>query len=118
MSKKDNAVSFMFNVLSSSWEIIEIPGNDSLLMLDGERCQGITYFDSHKIYIDKDMMPDKKRNTLLHELVHAVLFSTQVEVKKKYTEENLCDFIGMYGDLIHNTADLYFKQQRNEKILS
>lgn len=109
-------MSFKFDVLSSSWEITEVPGNDGSLLLDGDRCNGVAYFDSHKIYINKDIPPDEKRSTVIHEIVHAVLYSTQIGDKKKYTEENLCDFIGLYGDLIHNTANLYFKQQsRNKK---
>ena len=49
--------------------------------------------------------------TLCHELSHAFLNETQIEIKETFSEENLCEFIGMYSKKICEIADKYFKEE-------
>lgn len=90
------------------WKVYEVPGNDSMLLVNGSRVRGATHFYHQSIYIDEGILPDDKRRVLMHELAHAFIYITQLDYKDKYSEENLCDFVAMYGDYIHRLADLYF----------
>lgn len=99
-----------FSINDSIWEITEVAARDNLLLVDGDYNDGVTHFTSRQIAINRDLLPDQKRHVVLHELTHAWLESTQIEIKEAYTEENLCEFMGLYGDVIHFTANSYFKE--------
>lgn len=94
-----------------SWVIEEVSGLDSTLLVDGKRCRGATHFYNRKIYIDKNLEATDKKQVLLHELAHAILYDTQLELKDEYSEENLCEFIALYGETILQTAEGYLMSQ-------
>lgn len=58
---------------------------------------GITYFRECEIYIDKNLSKPLRRQTVIHELVHALLFSYGIDIEGA-TEENVCDLIGAHLD--------------------
>ncbi len=58
---------------------------------------GITYFRECEIYIDKSLNKPLRRQTVIHELVHALLFSYGIDIEGA-TEENVCDLIGAHLD--------------------
>lgn len=94
----------------STWSIIEVAGSDSSLFIDGKHCRGATHYFNREIYINKDLTPEDKKQTLIHELVHATLYDTQIELKEEYSEENLCDFVAMYGEGVVRVAEDYLRK--------
>lgn len=106
-----------FEINGIRWCISEVESNSSLLISeDGKRCKGTTHYLTHFIYLDKDLPLTDKSSTLMHELTHAALYSTQIELKENYTEENLCEFVAMYGSMIYNIAYKYINESFNIKI--
>lgn len=96
----------IINLCGSKWEVLQIEGNNSLLLCGEKRCKGTTHYYDHKIYVDKDLIPEEKRRTLIHELSHAVLYSTQLSVDESFSEEQLCEFMGLYADKIADVSNV------------
>lgn len=90
------------------WSIHETAPDDSMLIADGNRCKGTTHYYHHAIYINKEMRRDDKLATLRHELTHAFIYETQICDKSEYSEEELCDLVGIYGAEITDIAYKYF----------
>ena len=105
-----------FKINNREWEIIELSQEkikEKIKEYDGEVEEKGIYFGStqtsnQKIYLDKDLCIDQKRQTLMHELMHCYivcfLFST-----KNYDEEDLCNISANSHDLIHEIVEQYFK---------
>lgn len=73
---------------------------------------GLTYMDNSKIYIDKDLCLDQKKQTLKHELMHCYigcyLFNDD---NRNYTEEDLCNISANSHNIIHDIVEKYFKKE-------
>jgi hypothetical protein len=91
------------------YEIIEVEPTHSMLLIGEKRCAGTCHYHHQEIYLSNAMKQDSKYATLCHELSHAFLVETQLEEKESFSEENLCEFVGMYGKKICAIADEYFK---------
>ena len=96
----------------SPWTIREVAGLDSALLVKDMRCRGTTHYYSREIFIDKDMSFYDKKQTLIHELTHATLYDTQIESKESYSEEDICEFMGIYGESILKIAENYLEEKR------
>lgn len=68
---------------------------------------GQTRFPKQIILIDKDLSVERKRKTLIHELVHAFINSYGFN-DYDFKEENVCYFFETYGDDILKIAEDYF----------
>ena len=107
-----------FKINNRQWEIIELSQDEIRKKFreykyDGEpkdgKYFGLTYMDSQKIYIDKDLHEQQKRQTLLHELMHCYIGNYLFNNSQDYTEEDLCDISSCSHDIIHSIIDNYFK---------
>lgn len=63
---------------------------------------GLTEFNKSIINIRSGMSESVTRSTVIHELVHAFLFSYGNEIEG---EEQMCDFFGVHADEIVALAD-------------
>lgn len=107
-----------FEMNNREWEIIELSQEEIREKIreykyDGEpkegRYFGLTYLDNSKIYIDKDLCLDQKKQTLKHELMHCYIGCYLFNVEKEYTEEDLCNISSNSHDIIHKIVEDYFK---------
>lgn len=73
------------------------------------RYYGVTYCDEQKIYIDEDLPKDKKKSTLIHELVHCYIVNYITHCDKQYTEEDVADIVSNSYDIIHEIVEKYFE---------
>jgi len=96
--------------LDKKWTVREVSSDDPKLTYRGKQSWGMTYFKTKEIYIDEEMSPDRKIEVIRHELTHAVIFDTQFAETKKYTQEDLCDLMGIYGKIICEIADKIMKK--------
>ena len=80
---------------------------------NGESILGLCDVANRKIYLHKDLDLYTKRKTLRHELMHAVLYEYGLN-KDSYTEEQICDLLGTYGEFICDCANNYFKNKEGE----
>lgn len=90
---------------AQNWEIIERSKNDDGLI--NEDSYGYTLPKSNIIVLDRDCPPSRKRQTLFHELFHAIRFSNGSSGIKPNVEDIQPDevialwehyFIAMYED--------------------
>lgn len=105
-----------FKINNREWEIIELSQEEikqKIKEYDGVVEELGIYFGStqtanQKIYLDKDICIEQKKQTLMHELMHCYivcfLFST-----KSYDEEDLCNISANSHDIIHDIVEKYFK---------
>lgn len=94
-----------------TWLISEVETSNSNLVANGVRCFGTTHYFTQDIFIDKYLPRDTKYSTLCHELGHAFIRETQLKPEKAFTEEMLCEFLGIYGRKIIKIADDYFARE-------
>lgn len=68
---------------------------------------GITYKEECISYIRNDLSDEMTRRTLIHEIAHAYIWVYGFEdiTNRKFTEEDLCNFIETYGYDIISQAD-------------
>lgn len=83
------------------WNVFFVDKNDDKLLYDGSNNLGVTYYDDLEIYLKTDMSKPLFRQTVIHELVHAFLFSYGIHLENSdVTEEAVCDFCGAHLDKI------------------
>lgn len=80
------------------WVIKIVDGNTEKMHPQKDRINlGLTEYCEGIINIRKGMNKKVKRSTVIHELIHAFLFSYGYDVND---EESMCDFFGSQGDRI------------------
>ena len=92
-----------FEMNKRTWEIKELSQEEIRKHIvdykyDGQpqegRYYGQTYFDEQTIYLDKDLHPEEKMHTLIHELAHCYIGSfitSQDDIS--YSEEDVVDIV-------------------------
>ena len=92
---------------ADTWKIEALDGKDKKLNPDSEVFNlGLTEYCTNTISIRKGMTASVTRSTVIHELVHAFIFSYGYHVEE---EEPMCDFFGSQGDSIMELADKIMK---------
>lgn len=110
-----------FKINNKNWEIKELSQEEMKEELK-KHCEtpiqegkyyGLTYADIQKIFLDKDLCPDRKRSTLLHELGHCYILTFITHKERQYDEEDVVDIISNSHDIIRDIADKYFEEKEN-----
>ena len=89
---------------------IEYLSDIDMKMLPGcdENTLGSIHYHSATISIKESLQPNKKRKTLIHEIVHAIRHEYGFNWEKN--EEHICDFIAAFNDIIGELADKEMKR--------
>ena len=102
-----------FKMNNSEWEIKEItqdmfvPTSDPAEQGD---CYGLCAYNEQVIYIWKDLHPQQKRKTIMHELMHCYIGNyISFEDIDEYNEDVLCNISANSHDIIHKIVEDYFK---------
>lgn len=94
------------------WKIVEVEkDNEKLKTDDDTMCYGTCRYYENTIYLDKNLCEAHKKKVLAHELTHAYIFSQLLKYSENYTEEEVCELVGLYGKQIWNQVDEYFFKQ-------
>lgn len=96
------------------WTFSLVKGTDSNLLYDSDFNYGITCYNDARVYISKDLPIDLRKRTLLHEIVHAVLFSYMLRKYESFTEEEMADFVAKYFDKIYTITGNVMRGWANE----
>lgn len=72
---------------------------------------GFTDNTQQKIYLNSTLNKQQLKNTLIHELVHAWLWSVGASYTQ-YCEDALCDTVSASYEFIHETVEEYFKEKK------
>lgn len=114
---------FKFKMNNRNWEIEELSQEQMRekfkeYKYDGEPSQGkyfgLTYQDTQKIYMDKDLHSQQKRQTLMHELMHCYIDCYLFDNCEKYGVEDLCNISANSHDIIHDIVEDYFEVVKDE----
>lgn len=109
-----------FKINNRDWKIKELSQDEIKQHIkdykyDGEpqdgRYYGQTYSDEQIIYLDKDLHPQQKRQTLMHELMHCYIGCYLFNNGRNYTEEDLCNISANSHDIIHDIVKEYFTEK-------
>lgn len=92
--------------VNSVWIDVEFCDPESeKLYVKSNYCLGMFYCCEAKIYLNNRMNASFLKTTLIHEITHAVISYTQIEGRKEsYTEENVCEMMGMFATQISVAA--------------
>ena len=110
-----------FKMNDRDWEIKELTQEEIRkhfidYKYDGEPVQGkyygMTYMDEQTIYLDCDLHPNQKKQTLMHELMHCYIGCYITQQEQQNTEEDLCNISANSHDIIHKIVEDYFKEMK------
>lgn len=79
--------------------------------IDSESILGLCDVANQKIYIHKDISMLNKIKTLKHEIAHALLYEYCLS-NDSYTEEQLCDFVSVYGSEVERLTSKYLERRK------
>lgn len=71
-------------------------------------CLGMCEYEPRIITLANNLSREQKMNTLRHELVHAFLFAYGFMYFQTFTDEQMADFFGYYGDKMNDIVRSYF----------
>lgn len=94
------------------YQIIEVDDTNKDFMTNkGLALYGQTIYPHQIIKLYKDLLPTRKRQTLIHELTHAFMdvYLPSQHVKDKFDEEDICCFMATYSEDILKIVNDYFK---------
>lgn len=99
------------------WAVNFVPYEHERLEMDGVQCMGVTYFSDLEIYINQELDKTVMRQTVIHELVHAFMFSYGIHVEhnnKEIADECVCDFCGAHLGKIYKFTRKILKARELE----
>lgn len=107
----------IFEMNNRKWEIIEKSQKEMKQSVsehgdvpDDGRYFGLTYMDDQKIFIDKDICQEQKRQTLMHELMHCYIQCYVSNTISNFDEEMVCNISSNSHYIIHRIVEDYFKE--------
>lgn len=95
---------------SSNWNIVLTDNKQDLIDRDGHLCKGTTSYKKSTIYISNEVSRENLAHLLRHELTHVYLYETQIRLTDNYSEEDMCEFIAIYGKRIIKKADTILRR--------
>lgn len=115
-----NVKEVLFDIVDQEWTIRVVDSHDPHMIADGSVCRGCTWVGQSVIYMSNELTDRTFKRVLLHEMVHAYLFATQMSVPYTFNEEQLCDFFAIYSEEILDFANMieqeFFIDEDNSSI--
>ena len=100
----------MFTINHEIWVVKFMQPYDEIFRMDnGEFTIGVCDDNTKTIYISNLLRGEKLKQVLCHEIVHAAMFSYNVELDYEQ-EELLANLIAIYGKEIVQITDNIFKR--------
>lgn len=100
----------ILGINEQTWEVVKVPAHDPLLIVDGQSCAGTTWCGHQKIALSDELSGDHAHRIIAHELGHAILYATQACKPESYSEEDLCEFLGIYSRLLCMLEEDIYKE--------
>lgn len=85
------------------------------LLVNGDACLGACWHDKCEIYLSDMLHGLKAKKVIRHELTHALIGITQANNPKEWTEEAICDFVGIYGKDIADICEVIYQTLYGEE---
>ena len=93
-----------FKLILYEWNIC-ITDDLEKLLVNGTVCSGAVHYKDREIYLNSNLDEVDLYKAVRHELTHAVLYETQVNLQHSYSEEDLCELIAKWGAFIVKLAE-------------
>jgi Zn-dependent peptidase ImmA (M78 family) len=90
-------------IFQNNWTVI-VTNSPKDLVINNKQCKGSILYKDSVIFLDENTSDKDRQRIIRHELAHAMLYETQISLRDCYTEEDLCEFIAIYGNLIEEMA--------------
>ena len=94
---------------NTRYKIVEV----DKIILDGAKKESVFFgscnYQDETIELLSTLSPQKKKDTLVHELTHAFVFENG-HTEDTYSLEKLCDLFGAYAENIMAIVRKYFKE--------
>jgi hypothetical protein len=97
-------------IMDTDWTVEKRKAHDPELMVEDVSCRGTCWCGHYKIFLSEELTAATAGTVVRHELTHAFLYLTQLEFPKKFTEENVCDFVGGFAPQIVSIAKAVVKE--------
>lgn len=94
---------YKFKLILYEWGICVTDDLEKLLV-NGTICSGSVHYKDREIYLNSNLDEVDLYKTIRHELTHAVLYETQLNLQHSYSEEDLCELLAKWGEFIVNLA--------------
>lgn len=98
-----------FPIKNKTWSLITVPDNSDKIVMDGQKCCAQIFFRTREIFINEEIIQDYDtfKETVLHELTHAFIFSYGLDNNSFQEEEFICEFIAIYAeDIVRISKDI------------
>lgn len=90
----------LYDIMDQLWTVRIVDAHDPGLFVDGIACRGATWLSSQQIFLSNELTEHTLKRVLIHELTHAVLYASQIELPEHYSEEQVCDFVAIYSETV------------------
>lgn len=98
-----------FKIHDRTWRVTQDgDGENVYIRDDGDSRLGLCCYLERRIYIHESLRRSDKRQTLMHELTHAMIY--EYALPQEMGEEQVCDFVATYADEVITIADRYMKK--------
>lgn len=78
---------------------------------------GSTHHKTCTIYLDINQPEDRKRRTLLHELMHCYICEYIGHSEMQFSEEDIADISANSHDIIHEIVESYFNRPKTSNYI-
>lgn len=102
-------------IFDEDWTVYITSSVCAGLIANGDPCLGTCWNDKGEIYLSEMLHGLKAKKVIRHELAHAFIGVTQANNPKEWTEEAMCDFIGIYGKQISEIGDVIYNELYKEE---
>lgn len=90
---------YKFKLILYDWGICVTDDLEKLLV-NGTVCSGAVHYKDREIYLNSNLDKVDICKAIKHELTHAVLYETQINLQHSYNEEDLCELMAKWGEFI------------------
>ena len=104
--EKEGGESVKLDIYGVKWELRFVPKDHSVLANRTGFCTGVCLHRTQEIFIADGQTEEAERNTICHEIAHAVLEQMTLE-KENYDGEDMAKFVGTYAhDILELTSKI------------
>lgn len=95
-------------IVDQEWEVYIADAHDPELIANGVDCAGTTWCGHFKIFLSNELRGSRLKRTIRHEITHAFIYSSQCDIPETFDEEQICEFVAIYGNKIIEISDEIF----------
>ena len=93
-------------IAGQQWQISTVGAHRPELMVNGTSRLGACWCAHLDIWISDELRGDQVPRVVMHELTHAYIYSTQAITPESWSEEDLCEFMAIYGQEVSEMTKL------------